>query len=575
MTTVSCSSSLWSRPARAIISYVALVLLSVSCTSTARAGPWSLEPPEKGFTLIFSGNIENGKPVDLSKTLRVRLLGPANGKAVVRAEFSDLAPDAYKKQFPNTHVIPKDAFSLDEKELNVDRRTDLTVSLKNQSVPGIYLGSVDLSIAGEPTAGVLNVPILIVIQEVPAFQLLNKPTTALLSNCSTLCALTAWLIPGSLRHQLHVSVLNKSPFAIKISANGLWRANQRGQGADSTNGVTQAVTLKDALDPKDPKDEVPALQQKDFAIPIDPERLPADHYGVDVQLTAQPVDQLILPPDIAGKLRPSNAAFDTLSLSMDVRDGALWPLVLVLLGVALGRAFSLLRSPSVVARLALYKQTDLVRQQIRLLQDPAAQASLNSEIDNLWTSLGLGTVTLQSFQDSLTDIAKKVQALLMQNQVLTAAATTVSANGLAQMQGLFQQAKSALVQPGVDVNALAKNDEAMKVYNQETGAALPAAAANQHLSAVKSRQNNVTRKVAAFFGIDTTERDTAFIYRYLRPFSYLVIILVVALSGAFSQYASAVHSTFGASAVDYLSIALWGFGAQVVGASFGDIQSLK
>jgi len=61
------------------------------------------------------------------------------------------------------------------------------------------------------TAPHLVVPVL--VQELPVIQLLDKPDTAMLSNCTTFCGLTEWLIPGALRGQLHFTVLNKSPFS--------------------------------------------------------------------------------------------------------------------------------------------------------------------------------------------------------------------------------------------------------------------------------------------------------------------------------------------------------------------------
>jgi len=134
----------------------------------------------------------------------------------------------------------------------------------------------------------------------------------------------------------------------------------------------------------------------------------------------------------------------------------------------------------------------------------------------------------------------------------------------------------ALIEPGIKPGAFSSFDAAMDLYHK--GLHVQPAVERERLEQQYERSRGLraraTRKIAAFVGIDTLQK-TAFFYTYIRPLSYFLIILAIGLSGAFSQYASDAHSTFGASYLDYLSIALWGFGTQVVAATFGDIQSLK
>jgi hypothetical protein len=334
-------------------------------------------------------------------------------------------------------------------------------------------------------------------------------------------------------------VLNRSPFPIHISARGLWRAGQRAERADPSKGVARDVEISLIRLPGDPPDAVPALQERDFVIPFDSQGLPADHYSVDAQLSAVPLTPLVVPEEMKGKVRLANATFDTLPLSADVRDAAFVPVLLVLLGVALGRLFSLMRSPSIVARLALYKQTNVLRMQVRHLNDPAAQAGLNGEIDSLWSSFGVGAMTLQEFQDALTDVAKKIAALRQQDDVMDAAtARGVPGPALNAMTLSFQQARGGLLQRGLATAALASNDLGVKAYNTATGQSLPTATAAAHSDALNARQSPKTRIFARFFGIDTTLRNTAWLYKYGKPLVYFLLICAVALSGAFSQYAA-------------------------------------
>jgi hypothetical protein len=552
-----------------------LLLALMAIASTVRAAEvWSFEIPAHDFVLVLSGTVENGKSIDLSGSIRVRLVGPTEKKAFLRADFSDVAPKLLQ-DWPNLHVIPKNSLVIDEKELTAGRAADLSVSLKNQTVPGTYAGSVELSVVGTSAPHVV-VPVLVVIRELPMIQLLDKPETAMLSNCSTLCGLTEWLLPGALRDQLHVTVFNKSPFPIKVEPSGIWRGRGSGSATSTTKGETQLLEMASAQDNKGEVNIIPAGTPVQFTIKVDRAHLSADHYKVEAQLKAVPVGQLPGPQDSQAMLPAINQSFETLPLAVDIRDGALVPVLLVFFGVVLGRVFSLLRSPSMISRLALYKQTEMLRKRIRDLSDPAAQEGLNKELDDLWAGMDTGSVTLQSFQDSMTDIAKKVDTLLKQQEVVATAKAKMPSEISGPIGELMDKSRLSLIEPGIRPEALRNFDAAMDLYHQ--GLHLRAAVAGERLEHQYQRVHGLraraTRKIAAFVGIDTLH-STAFFYTYMRPLFYFLIILAVGLSGAFSQYASDAHSTFGASYLDYLSIALWGFGSQVVAATFSDIQSVK
>lgn len=552
------------------------LMMPLSRSAWAGSPPFTVELPQKEFTLTLNGSIENGKSIDLAANLRVRLKGVAGKTAFIKANFSDVLPQPMR-DWPNVQVIPASRLTLDEKQLTVDHAMDLTVMLKNQTMAGTYAGTVELSVADQPEPRIL-VPILVVVQEVPSFQLINKPDPALLSNCRTLCALTDWLMPGSLRDELHVTVLNKSLFPIRMMATGIWRAKQFGDSSAPIKGPTQSVTVFARKDGKDVPVEgadIEPLTPLDFVIRLDREKLPADHYKVDAQWRALAASQVAVPPQSRPAVRPANTAFDVLPLSVDIRDGALIPVILVFAGVVLGRIFGLLRSTSMAARLALFKQTENLRHQIQDIQDVSVQVELEKEIESNWASFGTGALTLQAFQDSLSDIAKKI-AVFIKDQQMRAEAPQLPAAAANSITAQLDESKALLMQPGIKPGALSNFDIAVKSYMGAKNMAAPAdgiysEVQHQRLVAARSR---FTRRIGVFFGIDTLQQ-TAFMYKYVRPSFYLLIIFAVGLSGAMSQYAADGHSTFGASVLDYLTVGLWGFGSQVLAATFSDIQSLK
>jgi hypothetical protein len=552
----------WPRANRTCLIAALFSIMAALWAQDSLAQAWSIEPLSPNFTLLMSGTVDNGKAVDLSADMRIRVQGPANEHVYVRASFSDAIPDVYKT-VQNIKPIAKDNFILDEKQLTAGLAEDLPVTLKRQAVSGVFGGSLTLTIVGKESRETL-VPILVVIQESPTIELLNKPDTALLSNCDGACRLTRWLIPGSLRDQFHFTVSNKSTFPIKIGMTGVWRAVRQ--------GTTQEVHQAKSKDSIDAGDEIPALERRDFTIPVERSTLPADHYKVDAQVSAIATRQLPVPDMVKDQIRLTNQSLSTLPLSMDIRDSAALPVFLVFVGVILGRAFSLLRSPSIATRLSLYRQTEQLRQQIRTLHDPASRDSLNREIEDIWAGFGTGGISLQSFQDSMTDIATKIATLRKQEEALDSSAT-LRVESATKITNLIGKSKAGLLRPGLDLQALSDHDSAMKVFGEATGTQPDVGAEIRH-ERVKYLRQRFARRVGAFVGIDTLH-STALLYTYVRPLSYLLIILAVALTGAFSQYASDAHSAFGSSYVDYLSIALWGFGSQVVAAGFGDIQSLK
>ena len=194
----------------------ALALLSALIVFPALArAETSIDPTIRTDPLILSGTIES-KPIDVSRTLRLRLIGNDDKQVTIRGTASDLVRDGQPGLRPLQ--IPATSISVDERSAKPGQVVDLPVAIKGIASPGVYRGTLALTLDNSAAAA-STVKLELYAGVKPAVDVLDKSVAVSVSNCSGSCSLTELAVPGSTKAGTsHIAVLNRSPASLVVVA---------------------------------------------------------------------------------------------------------------------------------------------------------------------------------------------------------------------------------------------------------------------------------------------------------------------------------------------------------------------
>lgn len=573
-------------PRRRAANAVALLLVLGAIPGLARAET-SLDPAIRTDPLILSGTIES-KPIDVSRTLRVRLIGNDDKQVTIRGTASDLARDGQPGQRPLQ--IPATSISVDERSAKPGQAVDLPVSVKGIASPGVYRGTLALALDNSPAAAT-TVKLELHAGVKPVVDVLDKSVTVSVSNCSGECGFTELAAPGSTKAGTsHIAVLNRSPAVLAVFATvDAKGGNLPLLDADRIVGSPAGSDGKLVPTPIEPGKvgRVPLTIRRESLAP--------DRYTGNVLLVAA-ADKLASNAAVAGDgtLGVENQTFATVPLTVDVRAAALWPFLVVLLGVAVGRFMTALTQKNREARVALYAQYTFLADRIRQLDNQAWRNHCLRKLDDLWARALAGDPADAKLRQEFSSLAaandlfwklqkldQEVDSLVTDPATKTNIQKDIAAAGDALMKGDFTAAEKSLADATDKINAASR----------ASGPAAAGAAPGGYLATLAddakadaswqkttaARQRSKPRRAFAtvlqfFSGIDTTE-TIALQYWFVQPLMHILLLLVLAFYGLWLLYSGPEHSTFGAKGfAEWLGLFLWGFGAQVVALSFRDIS---
>jgi hypothetical protein len=578
------------RPKQVVI-FAFAWLIAINLDSRATVAQLRFQMPSADQTLVLIGILEN-RPIDVSGVIRVRLAGAekASGKVQGVPTALSLAPP--------TQIAPAitdDRISVEEKTATVGETVDIKVTVKGVDRPGVYKGSIKLLIA-QQSGSDLTIPVDLKIGFKPIFEVTDKLVALSFSNCTGYCGFTEWINPGSTTsgRATFVEVLNKSVAPINLRAAASLKGTTTASGIFPPANSSQATILPSEIG------RVPIALNSDLA---------ADHYTGTVALTATVPDSAVgavLKSD--GTLTLENLAIATLPLTTDVRTAALWPFLILLSGVIVGRIGKLFADQSRLARVDLYGNYSRLNERLtkvhnaaahmhcerllgelwdRALHGDAADAKLKQEFANLEAKIEL-FIKLDALEqeigrkpwsdDDKTAIRQHINQArqsLLKDDVAAARDSLELANQEIEARSNAHNARAAVAAAAAALRSIAAPEIAAL-----TSAATKISSDAQTQANVERLQKSRPRKAfvnVLWFvsGIDTTE-SIAFYYNWGRPLAYLLLMIGLAFYGLWTLYIGPEHATFGAKGfTEYFALFLWGLGAQATAMTLRDIQFTK
>jgi hypothetical protein len=545
---------------------------------------WTFQAPAENQWIVLTGTLE-GRTVDVSKSFPLRLSGPAGQSALVAVGPTSLnALDHGDTPAP----IPPITISVEGKTAPAGAWIDMPIAAKGITRPGIYTGALDLSIATEPET-IRHVRVEVVVGVKPIIEIPDKSIALSVSNCSRsgACAITEWLSPGATKQDTAVlTVINRTPAALVVEATGSLRGSTQASSVPFESGTDQPIA-PNAYGP--------------VRIPIARSTLLADHYSGTAIVTARaqglPTNASV---DGQGAVTVDNSSLTSVPFTVDVRAGALVPLIIVFLGVVAGRLSRYLNEPNRELRVALFSQRWHLREQIQALQDPVAQHHCQAQLDAIWAEVLSDNPADAKIRQDLSNLSTeivlfaKLQTLRNEinstplaaadktaiGQQLDTATQSLIADDLPTATTQLTAAARAIEQAITEANAANPGViTAVQVSNLREGSAGATAevAAQKRLRGLRqSRWRMALAYLLQFLsGIDATQ-SIALQYWILRPLFFVGLIVAISLYGVWLQYSGVEHATFGSKGfTEYLGLFLWGFGAQVVAMNFQDIQFVR
>jgi F0F1-type ATP synthase membrane subunit b/b' len=320
---------------------VLLLLMLLPLTAKGREGSIVVDPGDN--PLVIKGWV--GDENSFIGNIGVTLQGAAQDSNPVKLNVyrSDL------KMAGGTEMIGRQSVAVTgDQTLAPDATSTYQVKVTGVKEPGEYRGRIDLLLAGQRRDAAVSVEVVVVASVRPALSLLteNDRLQANLVNCDYDCKLAHFLLPAS-AFQCKIDLGFEKPLAAPLVISDITIAVK----GDHTKFKLTAEQLKVSLDQltqspqpggsnekgvqpspspqgEGAEGDRPMTVKKYLTLPvaIASHDIPADHYNGSIYLT------------VAGQSNSLKVPVD-----FNVRSGPLWPLLILLASILLGRLFKFMQ----------------------------------------------------------------------------------------------------------------------------------------------------------------------------------------------------------------------------------------
>jgi hypothetical protein len=524
--------------------------------------------------LVVTGLIDDDTH-SFSADLRVTLTGNTQS-----AELRILPSDLRSEDDPPVILRRNEVGYPQDITLTRGQPRDLRVTVNNVNRPGDYRGTLTLLLGQQLEAQGKTVPVMLDVEARPSIQATPTNLTVQAVRPSQRgfvgraeAFLVRLLLPERLRHRewgLSLENLTLSPASLTGAS-----LLARGEGSGRQLGAADvSVVFPPTLPPRGVGAASVALGAAtgggvagDSAggAPIG-----ADRYQGSLRFTVEGADDPV-----------------SMDFTLDVRTGPLWPLLIVFLGVLLGRVVQLMQSPK-------------TQMQMRLLSRYHAASELASELDP-------NSESRRYIDGELANIKRRIDRGEEEQAVLTQAMRTIELkiDSLLDLKRLKVRVEAlsdsdprkpelvkqlGLARVAVFNDDMAAFKAAVDAINKALGSAGLATMAAE-LSAVGHsgerlesnlrepiwRQRALQGALRAFgllVGFNATTR-AELQYNLLRPTLFVFLLVLLSLIGFHTLYVSGAP-TFGANGLfDYLGLALWGLAADVAQRTLSNLPTMQ
>jgi hypothetical protein len=440
---------------------------------------------------------------------------------------------------------------------------DIRVTIHNITSPGTYTGTLQFLLPGQPLTQALAIPLQLSIHLQPRVAPVLTTQAFQVARCdwSLDCWLANLVLPGSATHdRWQIQLDNQGQeSAVVTSAQAVMQGQQTAQGV-----TVHQVQIA-------PLPELPANAISTFPVSITRNALLPDHYAGTLRFT---IDGLAEPVII--------------NSTLDVRNGPLWALLAILLGIVVGRLARDMESAIAQKQVKLLPRWYELRARLDFIKNEPAHAALNQELQGARAKIESSEDTAEVATQFLANLDTKL-AFLLDLQNVEEKLASLPPNAQEALLPILNQSRAALLAGQMeeaeqkrknliaamhDAQSRIQNDTMMgmgdelkKAWDSLTGLLSGSTGpslkqSREALSAATERQTNRWRRfLAGLSGLQLVTASTRF--WFFRPLLSVLLLVVLTLLGLQTLYVNA-GATFGVGGIyDYLGLLLWGITADI------------
>jgi hypothetical protein len=437
-----------------------------------------------------------------------------------------------------------------ESSLPANIPTNILITLTGLVRPGLYEGFVTLRAADELPSKGEKIKLRITLRQKPT--LLFVPPLPTWNTFSCDLAASCWLgeiLTGESRTK-SVGVDNQTQASVTVRQTSL---ELRG---DITGSILTGSDL--ALEPR--------------SLTLDPNKMGT--------IEARILERALKPDKYQGPLRVTVVDLEkpaATTITMTVRHGPLMALVLLIIGIFVGRLSQVVNS-------AQFQAQERRLEVLRVLQEAAGSIRrsdsrflLRREIDDINLKMRLSQSSSE-VDDALKKLSMKIE-LLAQVDALQGEAEKLAEPNVGQKAQQLERAAVKAVSVG-------KLEEAQNFIKEIEGLVSEAAAGSEYFFAtpipvlplmlqatpVAVPRKGLEQLLLVLSGVQPVDASFA-IWRIVKPALYLILLISLVLIGLYTLYVK--NSTFGSDLLfDYVGVFIWGVSADIAQRTLQNLPRL-
>jgi hypothetical protein len=541
-----------------LLEATALVLTLIALHSTGQSQTLVADPHDN--PLEISGVLDS-QTTSFGGNIRLTLSAPSNQEVLL------LPSDLRCTTDPNIKIDRRNVTILDHLLLPKDQPRDVRVTITNVTRPCEYEGLLEFLVSEQPQANALEVKLRMKITARPDLRPIAPNPAFQIARCGNRvgCRLANWLLPSGLTgDQRTVQLDNLSLSEVKVTGiELLLRGEKTGNVVTSTDVTVPAST------------QIPGGKVSPVVLQINRSSLPADRYQGSLRLQVHGLDQPI-----------------NVNLTMDVRNGPLLALLVLLAGIIVGRIMQSMSTPEAQSQLKLMKRYYTLQTIVDDVQNENAHNYLKQQMENIRRRIELAAEPEETLNQELKKIETYAQFLLnievIEQQLIGLEALAAELepkirgcrlalmnDDINKAEQLRKEVETRLREAAEDSSMGASENllkAAVKGFQQLGNklAELTAQPVRVPTSRIGERVQNVVLTLAGSPHVRTEAR-----YWIARPLLFLILLVILVLIGLQTLYINA-GATFGAGGVyDYLGLFIWGLSADVAQRTLQNLQFSK
>lgn len=473
-------------------------------------------------------------------------------------------------------VPPKVAAAKDATEKDVVR---VEITFRDIKGAGVYSGQLVLMDAGG-SGEKKTYELTFVATFKPSVIIAPTGNLALkVSNCNFWCWLTEPFAPETKASQYAFQVKNASPAPVDVhvrfAALGATSIPPALSLSMDVTGGTQSTAL-------DIKDVLPNETKTIYATVAEANKLSAGAYTGPLQFTAIPSSVRGMSEGLVGKsgkdgtYEIQNVWRDEVSSTVSVKSSVVWALLVVVLGLCVGRVAATLATAGFEQKLKYFPLFQELSDAIRKFPE-VFRSTIDFYLKEAWSIVlagGDAKVIEQNFATLGKQVALAANFFSLEEKILA-----LPDDKRKQAQEKFNTALTELEKrsPKID-DVIALRRELLLILNEDQPSdsnVRPDSTMDLKLQRWEATPPSRLAQTLAFVA-GTGTAGVGLYYRYLRPLMYLVVMFVLVIYGLWQNYSTGAEAaTFGAQGISqYAALFLWGVTTDIVNKTLQQL-SLK